>query len=189
MFEEQMKMLEENRKSFRQIKEPSKDDTRQYITNQENILSALFSIVIDDVFCTSKEKTKEESVNEEIVEEVSNIANMEDYSDDLEIRDILKSELDSWGLKESYTGYKYLLAVEQIAYKYTGNITDDEYDIICNDIGSLFGKSGKDVKTALTFIRKKAEFSNTKYLSVLSKMPRAQITNIFILNQFIELCS
>lgn len=189
MFEEQMKMLEENRKTFRQIKEPSKDDTRQYIINQENILSALFSIVIDDAFCTSKEKPKEESTNEEIVEEASNIVNIEDYSDDLEIRDILKSELDSWGLKESYTGYKYLLAVEQIAYKYTGNITDDEYDIICNDIGSLFGKSGKDVKTALTFIRKKAEFSNTKYLSVLSKMPRAQITNIFILNQFIELCS
>lgn len=189
MFEEQMKMLEENRKSFREIKEPSKDDTRQYITNQENILSALFSIVIDDVFCTSKENIKEEPADEKNVEEVSKIVNIEDYSDDLEIHDILKSELDSWGLKDTYTGYKYLLAVEQVAYKYTGNITDDDYDAICSDIGSLFGKSGKDIKTALTFIRKKAEFSNTKYLSVLSKMPRAQITNIFILNQFIELCS
>lgn len=189
MFEEQMKKLEENRKSFIEIKEPSKDDTRQYITNQENILSALFSIVIDDVFCTSKENIKEEPVDEKNVEEVSKIVNIEDYSDDLEIHDILKSELDSWGLKDTYTGYKYLLAVEQVAYKYTGNIKDDDYDAICSDIGSLFGKSGKDVKTALSFIRKKAEFSNTKYLSVLSKMPRAQITNIFILNQFIELCS
>ena len=196
MFEEHMKKLEKNRKAFREIKEANKEDVREYLNKQENILSALFSMVINDVFCSDKEKEEEpvietgESVSEveESTVEQHIIPNVEDYSDNIKISDILKSELDSWGLKESYAGYNYLLAVEKVAHKYTGGITDDEYDAICADIGELFNKTSKDVKGSLTFIRKKAVFKDAKYLTVLSKMPRMQITNQFILNQFIELC-
>lgn len=182
MFEEHMKKLEENRESFRKIKEANKEDTREYLSKQENLLSALFSMVIDDIFYSDKEELVEKT-------ESLNLPNMEDYSDELKASDILKSELDSWELKDTYLGYRYLLAVEQIAYKYTGCITDDEYDAICDDIADIFNKSSKDIKGAITFIRKKANFNNAKYLSVLSKMPKSKITNQFILNQFIELCS
>ena len=104
--------------------------------------------------------------------------------EDITIEDVMTEEFKAWGLDVNYVGCKFIFEMINIAEAY--NLTrETPYDVIANVVSpedpSLF-------KRSITFIRKKADFSKSEYLSILSKLPDDEITNIVLLLNILDLC-
>lgn len=110
--------------------------------------------------------------------------NLYDDDEDITIEDVMTEEFKAWGLDVNYVGCKFIFEMINIAEAY--NLTrETPYDVIANVVSpedpSLF-------KRSITFIRKKADFSKSEYLSILSKLPDDEITNIVLLQNILDLC-
>ena len=110
--------------------------------------------------------------------------NLYDDDEDITIEDVMTEEFKAWGLDVNYVGCKFIFDMINIAEAY--NLTrETPYDVIANVVSpedpSLF-------KRSITFIRKKADFSKSEYLSILSKLPDDEITNIVLLQNILDLC-
>lgn len=104
--------------------------------------------------------------------------------DEMTPESVMKEEFEAWGLSPDYLGCK--LIIDMINMAPNVSLTkESEYDVIvkivCPDDPSLF-------KRNITFIRKKADFSKSKYLTILSKVPAKELTNEFLLRNILELC-
>ena len=97
---------------------------------------------------------------------------------------VMKEEFDACGFSLDYLGCKLIIDMVNMAPN-VSLTKDSEYDVIaktvCPDDPSLF-------KRNITFIRKKADFSKSKYLTILSKIPAAELNNEFLLRNILELC-
>ena len=110
--------------------------------------------------------------------------NLYDDDEDITIEDAMTEEFKAWGLDVDYVGCKFIFEMINIAEAH--NLTrETPYDVIANVVSpedpSLF-------KRIITFIRKKADFSKSEYLSILSKLPDDEITNIVLLQNILDLC-
>ena len=110
--------------------------------------------------------------------------NLYDDDEDVTIEDVMTEEFKAWGLDVDYVGCKFIFKMINIAEAH--NLTrETPYDVIANVVSpedpSLF-------KRSITFIRKKADFSKSEYLSILSKLPDDEITNIVLLQNILDLC-
>lgn len=104
--------------------------------------------------------------------------------DEMTPESVMKEEFDAWGLSPDYLGCKLIIDMVNMAPN-VSLTKESEYDVIaktvCPDDPSLF-------KRNITFIRKKADFSKSKYLTILSKIPAAELNNEFLLRNILELC-
>lgn len=110
--------------------------------------------------------------------------NLYDDDEDITIENVMEEEFKAWGLDVHYAGCKFIFKMVNIAEEH--NLTrETPYDVIANIVSpedpSLF-------KRSITFIRKKADFSKSEYLSILSKLPDDEITNIVLLQNILDLC-
>lgn len=162
-----------------------------YLINQVN---TLFDIINSELVVNESEnEVSNTTLNDEIiVEEEETIIDKlaKDFKNDsvdyskMEVGDIIKEELDAWGISSELTCYKFIVDMVKSA-KNTGLTVNSSYDLIarvvCPHAPLLF-------KRSITFIRKKADFSKSKYLTILSKIKPEKITNEFLLKNILELC-
>ena len=130
---------------------------------------------------------EDNEVDDEILNKlISNAELIDDGTnyDEMTPESVMKEEFDAWGLSPDYLGCKLIIDMVNMAPN-VSLTKDSEYDIIaktvCPDDPSLF-------KRNITFIRKKADFSKSKYLTILSKIPAAELNNEFLLRNILELC-
>ena len=130
---------------------------------------------------------EDNEVDDEILNKLISDAELIDDDinyDEMTPESVMKEEFDAWGLSPDYLGCKLIIDMVNMAPN-VSLTKDSEYDIIaktvCPDDPSLF-------KRNITFIRKKADFSKSKYLTILSKIPAAELNNEFLLRNILELC-
>lgn len=189
-----------------------------YIKEQTDNIAFLKSLIVldvsdRDVVVTFGNKTKcaelpkEEPIKvepmEDVVEEVIETATLEEEIEDdqiilktvseedrEELRSIITEEITSWGYDLTKSGAKYLLTLVDVFD--SANLNDIE-DVIFNI--ALKASKDEDKKimpiTVVSMVGraiKVAEFSKSKYLPVLGKMDRSEITARFIIGQFYDIC-
>ena len=130
---------------------------------------------------------EENEVDDEILNKLISDAELIDDDtnyDEMTPESVMKEEFDAWGLSPDYLGCKLIIDMVNMAPN-VSLTKDSEYDdiakTVCPDDPSLF-------KRNITFIRKKADFSKSKYLTILSKIPAAELNNEFLLRNILELC-
>ena len=130
---------------------------------------------------------EDNEVDDEILNKLISDAELIDDDtnyDEMTPESVMKEEFDAWGLSPDYLGCKLIIDMVNMAPN-VSLTKESEYDVIaktvCPDDPSLF-------KRNITFIRKKADFSKSKYLTILSKIPAAELNNEFLLRNILELC-
>lgn len=130
---------------------------------------------------------EDNEVDDEILNKLISDAELIDDGinyDEMTPESVMKEEFDAWGLSPDYLGCKLIIDMVNMAPN-VSLTKDSEYDdiakTVCPDDPSLF-------KRNITFIRKKADFSKSKYLTILSKIPAAELNNEFLLRNILELC-
>ena len=160
-----------------EVPEAKYDSVVKVTTNVED--SDVEEIVIEE----GDERSILDILTDKVLEEGID-PNLYDDDEDITIEDVMTEEFKAWGLDVNYVGCKFIFEMINIAEAY--NLTrETPYDVIANVVSpedpSLF-------KRSITFIRKKADFSKSEYLSILSKLPDDEITNIVLLQNILDLC-
>lgn len=109
--------------------------------------------------------------------------------EDKSVSDIMKEELNNWGLDEDYLGCKFILRLVECAEN-ADIKPDNNYEEICKKVSDYCSciADAAQFKRAITFIRKKADFSKSDYLSILKVLEPSKINNEVLLKNIIELC-
>lgn len=148
------------------------------ILEEDNNMNEEFEEIIID---------EDNEVDDEILNKLISDAELIDDDinyDEMTPESVMKEEFDAWGLSPDYLGCKLIIDMVNMAPN-VSLTKESEYDVIaktvCPDDPSLF-------KRNITFIRKKADFSKSKYLTILSKIPAAELNNEFLLRNILELC-
>ena len=74
--------------------------------------------------------------------------------------------------------------ISRLKENYKERVNTKKYNLLLKEID----KDPNYIKRNITFIRKKADFSKSKYLTILSKIPAAELNNEFLLRNILELC-
>lgn len=115
------------------------------------------------------------------------IAEMYDISeeklDKLTVKDIIKEELENWGISENTYGHRALMILADMEY----DANKKPNDIIL-EIATKLGKPMSSTHAALQNIVNRANFRNSKYLSLFTNMPRGTITKEMIISEFYDFC-
>ena len=171
-----MNNFDKERKKFESAEKRTLQMEMNYVINQINNLYDLINknsnIETNEVSSkTAKKKkttTKKKTTKKDAVE-------------DKPVEAYIIEEFKSWGIDENSSACKFLLDLEEpvITNKIKSGMT-------INDIALVMGKNPRVIKTALTNLRKKADFSNPAYCKKLKVMKTEDITNEVIIGQIIE---
>lgn len=121
------------------------------------------------------------------VKSAPSIAEMYDISeeklDKLTAKDIIREELENWGISENTYGYRALMILADMEYDAKKKPND-----IIFEIATKLGKPMSSTHSALQNIVNRANFKNSKYLSLFTNIPRGTITKEMIINEFYDFC-
>ena len=135
---------------------------------------------------TDQSKTQDD-VTINSAKSAPNIAAMYDISeeklDKLTAKDIIKEELNNWGISENTYGYKALMVLPELEYDNKKTPSN-----LILEIATKLGKPMSSTHSALQNIVNRANFKNSKYLSLFVNMPRATITKEMVINEFYDFC-
>lgn len=107
---------------------------------------------------------------------------LDDKFDNMTVEDIFREELEAWGIKETSFAYEVFIYIANYAKP------DMEYDDILNTIANVTGKRKCSISSAISNVTRHADFSKSKYIPILTKLPRVKITKEYLIKQLIEFC-
>lgn len=102
--------------------------------------------------------------------------------DDLPAKDAIIIEIEAWGIKEDSFMFRVATTIADISN------TNADYEECINQISACLNTSKKIISSTFTDMVKKANFSKTIFIPILTKMPKEQITKEFIVEQLLDFC-
>lgn len=161
----------------------------EFINKHHDIISSIekiiYQLAIDPKmrknFNESDEQdlTYDSTIDTEIIEDDNN---SDDDLDRMTAEDVFKEELEAWGISTSSLAYEVFIYIAKYAKP------DMEYDDILNTIANVTGKRKCSISSAISNVAKHADFSKSKYIPILTKLPRVKITKEYLIKQLIEFC-
>lgn len=97
--------------------------------------------------------------------------------------DIISEELINWGISPDSFGYKALVRLPRVF-----KVGTAEYSTVIAKLSVKTGKSTATVSSAIANLVKKADFSKAKYIPVLAKMDKKNITKEKVVAELLEFC-
>lgn len=192
MFDEIIESIKQNRELIMdKINNPDQsvpdtDDKLTYLKAQSNNITLLLATInkeIDEINHQLEEKQENTVIKED------NNSNMIGLDDIIDNKIIIKEELESWGIANmESTGAKSIFAIDDLVRN--GKINEETpYEDICEAIANEIKVSVKAVKVSLSILRtKNANFDNAKYITILGKLSKKDLTNERLIKEFIEIC-
>lgn len=170
------KRLNEILKSYNDYtNNPEKDVTAKvnYIDRQCACLSDIYKIV-----CLS---SNDFLVEDAITPVSDKVAKKLEEMDELSPLDVICEEVKSWGISEDSFTYR-------IFYHITDVKECSTYKERIYKLSKILESKPNIISAAISRVAKNADFSNSKYIPILTKMPRKMITKELIVEQLLDFC-
>lgn len=132
---------------------------------------------------TEKPATKKTTKkSKELTEAQAKMKAIEDAVAGKTASDIIREELDAWGVPSEFFAYKALVELPNLV-KHA-----PKYNEIVDLVSEHFGKSKPTVSSAFTSLMNRADFSKSIYNPVLAKLTKEERTKVAVIESIAEYC-
>ena len=102
--------------------------------------------------------------------------------DEAEPIDLIIEELQSWGISEDSFIFRVVTSIPEI------EDYNCDFSTCIEQLSKILHTNRFIIASTITDLVRIADFSKTKYSTVLAKMPRKEITNDIVVNELMDFC-